>query len=57
MFAALGTTDKTHERVPGTHFGGPIAAGSRPGGEFTGATVNAWLQARFPNTKFPNSKE
>lgn len=50
MYAALGAGDKTYEKVPGTHFGGPIAEGAKPGGAYAGAAVAAWLQARFPLT-------
>lgn len=48
MFAALGSADKTHDSVPGTHFGGPITDGARPGGEFAGDVVTKWLAERFP---------
>ena len=48
MYDALASADKTYDHVPGTHFGGPIAEGARPGGQFAGATVAKWLTERFP---------
>ena len=48
MFAALGSADKSYDSVPGTHFGGPISDGARPGGQFAGETVGKWLAERFP---------
>jgi hypothetical protein len=47
MFAALGATDKTHERVRGTHFGGPITPGEPPGTATGGSLIADWLADRF----------
>src|SRR5262249_29741856 len=48
MCDALGATDKTHTRVAGTHFGGPIRDGAPPGASLAGAEIGAWLATRFP---------
>jgi len=48
MFDAIGSSDKQYERAPGTHFGGPIRDGARPGGEYAGEILSAWLGDRFP---------
>lgn len=48
MYAAIGAADKTYDKVPGTHFGGPITDGARPGGEYAGEVVATWLGERFP---------
>jgi hypothetical protein len=48
MFDALGAADKTCQQARGTHFGGPVAEGARPGGEEAGAFVTAWVRDRFP---------
>ncbi len=48
MYDALASADKTYDHVPGTHFGGPIAEGARPGGEYAGEVVAKWLGERFP---------
>lgn len=43
MFAALGATDKTHARVRGTHFGGPITPDEPPASTTAGALITDWL--------------
>jgi hypothetical protein len=45
----LGSTDKTHERVVGTHFGGSPNSDGAPGGALAGALTVAWLAERFPH--------
>lgn len=47
MFAALGATDKTHTRVRGTHFGGPIARDEPPGSDTAGSLIADWLADHF----------
>ncbi|MBC2640680.1 MULTISPECIES: alpha/beta hydrolase [unclassified Rhodococcus (in: high G+C Gram-positive bacteria)] len=47
MVDALGSTDKTHVRVAGTHFGGPIADGAPTGAGLAAAEIGAWLADRF----------
>lgn len=47
MCDALGSTDKTHVRVAGTHFGGPIAEGAPTGAALAAADIGAWLSDRF----------
>ncbi len=44
----LGATDLAHERVRGTHFGGPVKKGEPTGGELAAPVLNAWLAERFP---------
>ena len=48
MCDALGSTDKTHVRVAGTHFGGPIHDGAPTGASLAAADIGAWLATRFP---------
>ncbi|MFD9669333.1 alpha/beta hydrolase [Rhodococcus sp. NPDC059968] len=48
MCDALGATDKTHIRVAGTHFGGPIRDGAPTGASLAAADIGAWLAIRFP---------
>lgn len=47
MVAALGSTDRQHVRVPGTHFGGPICEGDPTGAELAAARIGPWLAERF----------
>ncbi|MDV8005305.1 alpha/beta hydrolase [Rhodococcus sp. IEGM 1318] len=47
MVDALGSTDKTHVRVAGTHFGGPIHDGAPTGASLAAADIGAWLATRF----------
>ncbi|MFD4351625.1 alpha/beta hydrolase [Nocardia sp. NPDC058518] len=47
MVEALGSTDKSHTSVPGTHFGGPIAEGAPTGASLAAAEIGAWLAGRF----------
>ena len=49
MYDALGASDKTHERVVGTHFGGSPTPDGPPGGALAGERVIEWLRERFPN--------
>jgi hypothetical protein len=48
MYDAIGASDKTHERVVGTHFGGSPTPDGPPGGALAGARVIEWLRTRFP---------
>lgn len=48
MFDAIGASDKTHERVVGTHFGGSPDPDATPGGALAGERIVAWLRERFP---------
>lgn len=48
MVDAIGSTDKTHVRVPGTHFGGALKDGDPTGASLAAAEIGAWLSARFP---------
>lgn len=47
MVAALGSPDKTHTAVAGTHFGGPIRAGAPTGASLAAAEIEGWLAERF----------
>lgn len=47
MVAALGSTDKEHRRVAGTHFGGPIREGAPTGASLAAAEIGGWLAERF----------
>jgi hypothetical protein len=47
MYAALGSEDKTHTSVVGTHFGGSPTPDGPPGGALAGAQLVDWLSARF----------
>jgi hypothetical protein len=49
MFEAIGASDKTHERIVGTHFGGSPTADGPPGGALAGAAIVEWLGRRFPH--------
>jgi hypothetical protein len=49
MFAAIGASDKTHERIVGTHFGGSPTAEGPPGGALSGEAIVSWLRDRFPS--------
>ena len=48
MFGAIGSADKTHERVVGTHFGGSPTPDGPPGGALAGTKIVEWLNKRFP---------
>jgi hypothetical protein len=48
MFSAIGATDKTHTRVRGTHFGGPITPDEPPATATAGSAIANWLTGRFP---------
>jgi hypothetical protein len=48
MVDALGSADRTHVRVSGTHFGGPIREGAPTGAGLAAAEIGGWLAARFP---------
>jgi hypothetical protein len=48
MSEALGAADKTHLKIRGTHFGGPVAPGEPSGNELAGARIAAWLDDRRP---------
>ncbi|WP_040840474.1 hypothetical protein [Nocardia brevicatena] len=47
MVRALGSSDKTHTRVAGTHFGGPITDGAPTGATLAAAEIGEWLAERF----------
>lgn len=47
MVAALGSTDKTHTSVAGTHFGGPIRDGAPTAAGLAAAEIGGWLANRF----------
>ncbi|MDI9938737.1 alpha/beta hydrolase [Rhodococcus sp. IEGM 1351] len=47
MVDALGSADKTHVRVAGTHFGGPIHDGAPTGASLAAADIGTWLATRF----------
>lgn len=49
MFDALGATDKTHERIAGTHFGGSPTLDGPPGGALSVAAIIEWLRQRVPS--------
>jgi len=48
MFDALGSKDKTHASVVGTHFGGSPTPDGPPGGALAGEQLVSWLQTRLP---------
>lgn len=50
MFEALGSGDRIHERVIGTHFGGSPDPDGAPGGAVAGAHLVRWLADRFPSS-------
>ncbi|MFD3589502.1 hypothetical protein [Streptomyces sp. NPDC058683] len=50
MMEGFGSADKTHERVPGLHFGGPLAPGEPTGSSLAGDVIGTWLAERFPVT-------
>ncbi|PPJ02543.1 alpha/beta hydrolase [Nocardia cyriacigeorgica] len=47
MVAALGSEDKTHTSVQGTHFGGPIHDGAPTGAALAAAEIGDWLAEKF----------
>lgn len=47
MFAAIGSADKSHERIVGTHFGGSPTPDGPPGGALAGELIIGWLRQRF----------
>jgi hypothetical protein len=49
IYDGLASSDKRHERVRGTHFGGPGAKGEPTGGENAAPVINGWLAERFPS--------
>jgi hypothetical protein len=46
MIDALGATDVTATRVPGLHFGGPLAEGEPTGHELAAREIASWLGGR-----------
>lgn len=48
MFEAIGASDKIHERIFGTHFGGSPSPDGPPGGALSGKAIVSWLDERFP---------
>ncbi len=46
MFAAIGSADKTRDRVRGLHFGQPLASGEPSGYEAASSVVAGWLESR-----------
>jgi hypothetical protein len=55
MFDAIGSADKTHEKVVGTHFGGSPTPDGPPGGAQAGATLVEWLHQRLPRAGISTS--
>ncbi|KKC06914.1 hypothetical protein [Mycobacterium nebraskense] len=49
MFDAIGATDKAHERIVGTHFGGSPTPDGPPGGALSGNSIVSWLRQRVPS--------
>lgn len=47
IVAAFGSTDVTHLRVPGKHFGGALRDGEPSGATLAGAAMGSWLGERF----------
>ncbi|MQP33287.1 alpha/beta hydrolase [Rhodococcus erythropolis] len=47
MFNALGTPDKTHRRLPGTHFGAALRQDSPTGIALAAVEIDRWLAERF----------
>ncbi|WP_430335943.1 alpha/beta hydrolase [Rhodococcus sp. ACT016] len=47
MVGALGSLDKKHIRVAGTHFGGPLADGGPTGVSLAAVDIDSWLMSRF----------
>jgi hypothetical protein len=48
LYGALATADKTHVRVPGLHFGQPLAKGQPSGLSLAAGHIGRWLAKRFP---------
>jgi hypothetical protein len=48
IYAAIGTSDKRHERVRGDHHGRALGADEEPGRYIAGRLVQTWLRAKFP---------
>ena len=48
MIGEVAAKDKTHERVRGRHFGGPITEGEPSGAALSGQIIGSWLAKRFP---------
>ena len=48
MIGKVASKDKTHERVRGRHFGGPITEGEPSGAAVSGQIIGTWLAKRFP---------
>jgi hypothetical protein len=51
MMAALGAQELDRVQVRGTHFGGPIGKGARPGFDQAVADIDRWLSRRFPRAR------
>lgn len=49
MYAAFNTPDKEHVRIPGMHFGQPLAKGEPSGMRLAAQRIERWLDERFPN--------
>jgi pimeloyl-ACP methyl ester carboxylesterase len=47
IFAAIGTSDKRHERVRGDHHGRPLSPQEEPGRYIAGRIVQSWLRERY----------
>lgn len=47
LFDAIGASDKIHERIVGTHFGGSPTPDGPPGGARSGQAIVSWLGERF----------
>jgi hypothetical protein len=49
MFDSIGSADKAHEQIVGTHFGGSPTLEGPPGGQLAGELVIRWLRERYPH--------
>jgi hypothetical protein len=47
IYAAIGTSDKRHERVRGDHHGRALSAGEEPGRYVAGRLLQQWLRDKF----------
>ncbi|MDV6302254.1 MULTISPECIES: alpha/beta hydrolase [Rhodococcus] len=47
MVEALGSVDKSHVAIEGTHFGGPIRDGAPTGASLAAADIGDWLSQHF----------
>lgn len=50
--AAFASSDVTHVRVPGRHFGAPLRRGMTSGATLAASEMGRWMGARFPTGAF-----